>query len=152
MLHVNTYTKFRGRTVKLGRRPSSQARMRAIPKLHHYIRPRIPPAPAAADWSQKFTQLTVMGNDAYGDCVFAAIGHLIQGYTANETAEVILPDKTIVSAYLDYTGGADDGADIATALEYFRVKGVGSHFNWAYAGIDPSNHEFVKATCASSAG
>jgi hypothetical protein len=107
----------------------------------------LPPAPLSTDWSAKLTNLGMMANDALGDCTCAAIGHIIQTWTANNGDQVILSDADIVALYeqaCDYdpsNPATDQGGVELDVLNYWRKNGVASHGLDGFAAVmtrDPS--------------
>src|SRR5258706_13142882 len=71
------------RTVKFGRR--RPAAIGPHLKLRNYLKASLPSAPASSDYSLKASAILsdVMGNDQYGDCIFAAGYHVVGVGTAN---------------------------------------------------------------------
>ncbi len=131
--------------VKLGRMPSPGDRRTVL--LDDFLdASALGPPPPSVDWTPRLSKLGPMGNNHYGNCVFAGMGHKIQVVTANEAGEYIVPDDIVVKTYLDFTGGIDAGANILQALNFFRTKGLGGHRIWAYAAVNPHDHDLVKHT------
>jgi hypothetical protein len=110
----------------------------------------LPPPPMSADWIKACSSFDMLGNDDYGDCVFASKGHIIQVCTANEDVEVKLSEQTIIKAYLTFTGGRDQGANILNALKWWRANAakLGGHALWAYVSIEPTDQEAIKQAIA----
>lgn len=110
----------------------------------------LPPAPAAIDWTRKLTAIGSMGNDALGDCTCAAIGHLIQAWTAANGGQVILPDTAIVGLYEKACGydpadpASDQGGVELDVLAYWRKNGVAGHGLDAYAAVSRRDHGDVR--------
>jgi hypothetical protein len=104
----------------------------------------LPPIPASADWSKPVKKWTVMGNNSYGDCVFAGRAHMIQTWSANKGHELIIPDDDVVQLYLKYSPG-DDGYNIADSLKILRQTGMWGRNIWSYCSVDPHDHDAVKA-------
>ena len=101
------------------------------------------PAPWATNRTSAITRLGVMLNDQLGDCTCAAVGHVIQSWTAENGAEVVLPDSVILSLY-EQVGGyvpgypaTDNGAVELDVLNYWRKNGVAGHPLAAYVAINP---------------
>lgn len=142
---------------KLGKRaPKRDPRLL---KLSNYLRPDLPKPPAAAHWSARAETLGLMGNDRYGDCTCAAVGHAIQMFTANTGAEVTISDADVLHLYTTVTGqegaafdpatGANDrGAMIEDALKEWRKNGVAGHQLGAYTGIDVTRLDDLRAAIA----
>ena len=77
----------------------------------------------AADWG-------MMGNDEVDDCTCAAIGHIIEQWTAyTDPAPVIMSTDQVVAAYSAFSGyvpgdpATDQGSTCLAALQYWRTAG-----------------------------
>ena len=113
----------------------------------------LPTVPAARDWTTKaLPEWGMMLNDQLGDCTCAAIGHLIQAWTANEELkENTLPDAAILSAYEavgHYRPGqpeTDRGAVELDVLKYARKTGIGGIKIDAFVALEPRNHRHIEA-------
>lgn len=72
----------------------------------------------------------MMLNDQLGDCVIAAMGHAIQGWTGSATSELTIPDCDILKGYEDVGGyvpgdpSTDNGCDMLAGCKYFRGTGL----------------------------
>jgi hypothetical protein len=105
------------------------------------------PAPEACDETAKITQLGMMGNDEVGDCTCATVGHMIQAWTAEDGAQVILPDSDILGMYSAITGynasdpATDQGAAVLDVLNYWRKTGVDNHTITGYVSVAPANRD-----------
>lgn len=89
-----------------------------------------------------------------GCCVWAELGHMIQGMTAYAGTEIILPASSIITGYAStgydpQTGANDNGTDPVQALEYMRTTGLtdalGSTHKFAgYARFgNPADEELI---------
>jgi hypothetical protein len=113
----------------------------------------LPDVPSARNWTTKVgAAWGMMLNDQLGDCTCAALGHLIQAWTANEgPRETTLPDTAILNAYEavgHYKPGhpaTDLGAVEMDVLRYARKTGIGGHKIDAYVALEPRNHYHVEA-------
>ena len=82
------------------------------------------------------------GNDQYGDCVWAAIGHGEQLWSNNATVPTV---QQLLAGYSAVTGfnpndpNTDQGTVIADALAYWRKTGVANRKVELYASINPQN-------------
>lgn len=91
------------------------------------------------------SSIGMMVNDNIGDCVEAAAGHLIQSWTANAVAQIILPDSAIIRWYSQLTGyipgneSTDNGTDMLTAVKAWKNSGLVGHKLTAFASINPTN-------------
>lgn len=128
---------------KLGRLPSRQDR-RTLQLANYVDLAKLPLIPAESDWTKPVSVWGTLGNNAYGDCVFAAKAHMIHGWTANMGKPDPVPEKEVIDLYLKYSPG-DDGYNIMESLDIMRKVGLWSHKLWAYTAIDLHNHDMVKA-------
>lgn len=93
-------------------------------------------------------------NDRLGDCVIAAIAHLVGLFTANSTGvPAVFTDAQILALY-EAIGGynpvdphSDRGCDEQTALGYWQQHGApaGLHPIVGWLAVDPTNVVEVKA-------
>lgn len=101
----------------------------------------LPDPPPVCDRTDKLTDLGPMLNTELGDCTCAAIGHIIQAWTAEDGAQVILPDSDILAAYEGACGYnpadpmTDQGGVELDVLNYWRKAGVGGHRIAAYMSL-----------------
>jgi hypothetical protein len=66
-----------------------------------------------------------MGNDKYGDCTFAAAGHMIQSWSVYADYPIkTIPDKDILAGYFALSPN-DQGCFMLDVLNYWRKNGVG---------------------------
>lgn len=133
---------------KRGYLPSDPERFRLT--LESYVRPgaavALPPVPLSADVDRagKVTEWPMYCNgpdpenalvtpgspDGCGDCTCAAIGHMIQAWTAYAGTEVTVPAASVISLYSavsgydPQTGANDNGADPQSVLEHLRSDGI----------------------------
>jgi len=111
-------------SVKFGRLPAAiPVGLRFLP---HYTAGDLPPAPAKVlvpdpPPSSDSTPWGMDGNDQYGDCGVAGINH---GFMATATisaeTETFPTADQVVSYYLNYTGGQDDGVVLSAFLAKVR--------------------------------
>jgi hypothetical protein len=134
----------RDRDRKMGRKPA-RVDARTL-KMSRYLTPAVlADPPPRVDWSSKVSAFGEMGNDAIGDCTCAAAGHLIQTWSAENGAEIIVPDADIIAAYSAVTGykpddpSTDNGAVELDVLNYWRQTGIGGHKIAAFVAVDPKN-------------
>lgn len=117
-------------------------------KMAKYATPSTVP-PRRMDWSLGVNKWGPMKNDEIGDCTVAAIGHMVQAWTNNNGAEIVIPDEEIVRAYSDITGyvpgddSTDNGAVVLDVLNYARRNGVGGHKIAGYVALSPHNRDHV---------
>jgi hypothetical protein len=90
-------------------------------------------------------------NDSIGDCTCAAVGHLLQGWTAYSTGKALtVADSDVLGLYENVTGynpqdpSTDQGAYVQDVLGYWRKNGVAGHKITAYASVKVSNMTLIK--------
>jgi hypothetical protein len=134
---------------KLGRRAVKWDSRRLM--LSRYLPAAITtPPPVSVDWSDKLTQFGSMLNTELGCCTISGLGHAIQIWTANNGAELTLPDSDILAAYESWCGynpadpSTDQGGVEESVLDQFRKNGLGGQTLTAYADATPSNLTLVK--------
>jgi hypothetical protein len=114
-------------------------------KLEQYAA-ALPPPPASCDLTNKMTQIGVMANDQIGDCTCAAAAHMIQAWTAEDGAQVIIPDAEVLKLYSAVGGyvpgdtSTDKGAIVLDVLNYWRKIGLDGHLLGGYAALQLKNH------------
>lgn len=82
---------------------------RGHPKRSMAPRGQLPTATLPIDWYKNF-DFPILGNDQYGDCMYAAGCHGDQTFTANNGKEDSFDVATVVSYYKKLSGG-DNGLD-----------------------------------------
>lgn len=133
--------------MKLGRISTPDARLAAVPMLADHI--PLPLLADAVDFGAAMQEpWGMLGNAHYGDCVFAAMAHLIQAASANAAGKPReFTDDEVLGWYHDVTGfdpdepGTDNGAVPLDALKYFSRKGI----ILGYGRVDPRNAAHVAA-------
>jgi hypothetical protein len=130
-----------------GRKPRDFTRF--APRLEDYLAPvagplrktGLPPATGNIDRATKVSSWPMYCNgpdpanppaspDGLGDCTCAAIGHMIQAWTAYAGTEVTVPASEIitlysaVSGYDPATGANDNGAAMQDVLDYMKSTGI----------------------------
>lgn len=108
-------------------------------------------APGAINWYEMATPTgglpgwdgDVLGNDKYGDCVYAAIAHALMlqsklaGIPMNITTQMVLNEYQIGTGFDPATGYNDNGALLREALDRGRQVGLFGVKIDAYLYIDP---------------
>lgn len=95
--------------------------------------------PAKTDWippvaAELGGDFAMMGNDTYGDCTCAALGHAIQIWTGTLGTPVTLTAAQILELYWA-TGTADDGRSMFEVLKHVAHNGLAGHQIGAYVGL-----------------
>lgn len=111
--------------LKLGKLP---ARPDAVKfKLENYLTV-LPKTPASV--KAKNLDWQMLGNDNYGDCVFAGAGHETMAWNDQGGHPVSFTDKSVLSDYSAVTGfnpndpNSDQGTDMQVAASYRRKTGI----------------------------
>lgn len=96
----------------------------------------------------------VLGNDRYGDCVWAGGDHETMLWNASVGRQVIFDDDTALADYASATGfdpksgSNDNGTDMREAMNYRRKNGLidvndDRHKIAAYVALEPGNWNHV---------
>lgn len=109
--------------------------------------------PAKYDWQKKRKPAPsrTFGNTEYGDCTLASQANaLIRMERIEQRRTVLIPDQTVISNYLEMTGGADSGWYELDALKRWRSNGFLYRSDRrytidAFAEIHPTNTDEMKA-------
>ena len=142
------------RTVKFGRR--APVAVGPHLKLRNYLRAALPTAPATYDYTPKAATILadVMGNDQYGDCVFACGYHTVGVETANAgdpfhaTLAQVLADYTATTGFNPNDPSTDNGANIQDVLNYWSTHGFANGTKLlGYLAVDATNVAEVQAAC-----
>jgi len=135
---------------KLGKKPARPGAVRL--KFSDYATiSRLPTPPASFGHGAKVTTAwNMLGNDAYGDCVWAGAAHehLLWNYEAG--VAVPFNEKCVLSDYSAVTGfnpndpNTDQGTDMQAAASYRKKTGIldahgKRHKVGAYLAIQPGN-------------
>lgn len=116
----------------------------------------LPEIPAAADYAAAVPAWPMYCNDRFGDCTCAAVGHMVQAWSAAAGREVTVTDDDVLALYwqtghpagepCDPGGATDDGRVELGVLNYWRNEGLrtGDRIE-AYVSVDPRNHDHVRA-------
>lgn len=122
-------------------------------KLRRYLA-KLPPIPAAIDWSGKVPVWGVDLNDTLGCCAIAAPAHMTMLWTANAGTEYVPPDSDVLAAY-EAVGlynpsdpSTDQGCVMLDVLNYWRNTGISGRKIQAYATVDCSNLSEIQAAIA----
>lgn len=127
-------------------------------KLAKYVDRAAIPIPAAEDYTPAVAAWPMYGNDRLGDCTCAAVGHMIQAWSANVGTEKTFDEADIELLYWETgtppSSSGEAGGDTDTGrfeldiLNYWRKTGVGqpSYADKivAFASIDVSDINMLK--------
>jgi hypothetical protein len=93
----------------------------------------------------------MLGNDQYGDCVFAANGHIVEQQTAlGQGKEVTVTTAQALAEYSKVTGfnpndpSTDNGAMVQDGLSDLQKSGLAGHKIAAFAEISISDMTTLK--------
>jgi hypothetical protein len=93
-----------------------------------------------------------MGNDDYGDCVFACVGHVTGVETANAGTPFHATLQQVLAMYSAVTGfdpndpSTDNGANIQDALNYWQAHGFANGTKiLGYLSVDATNWAEVQS-------
>ena len=137
-------------TLKLGKTAARAGAMTF--KLSNYINKKVLPKPPAQFGHEGLIPATwgMLGNDRYGDCVFAGAAHETMLWNAEAGKKVAFTDNAVLSDYSAVTGfnpkkpNTDQGTDMVVAASYRRKTGIMDasgkrHRVSAYLSIKPGD-------------
>lgn len=138
--------------LKLGKQPARHDPRDLL--LEHYLTPVLPKVPAAFGHEGAITDWQMLGNDSYGDCVFAGAAHETMLWNAEGGRAVGFTDSAVLADYAAVTGfdpadpSTDRGTDVRQALSYRRKTGVVDangkrHKIGAFVALEPGNYEHL---------
>lgn len=139
---------------KLGKLP---ARKNSVDlRLRDYLKlSKLPIAPPKVTHQDEIVDWGMLGNDLYGDCVWAGAGHETMAWNKTAGKDVTITTGNALAAYTAVTGfnpnkhDTDNGTDMAKAAAYRQKTGISDandnkHTVTAYLSITPGNREEVK--------
>ncbi len=127
-------------------------------RLENYIT-ALPTPTKVFGFGSLYTDWGVLGNDQYGDCVFASAAHQTMMWTKlRGGVDVPMSTKNTLQDYSDVTGfdpkdpSTDQGAYVLDSLKYRRSTGCrdaagNRHKIEAYVSIDPKNFDLAMQAC-----
>lgn len=117
---------------------------------------RLPSVPSRFGHGTAYSNWKVLGNDRYGDCVWAGAAHehMLLNKVIHQT-DVSFDSKSVLGDYSAATGfdpndpNTDNGTDVHEALDYRRKIGIADtngkrHRIGAYVSLDPKNWEHLE--------
>jgi hypothetical protein len=126
-------------TPRLGKKPAQPARPQLRLTGTHLT--GLPAPPESVDYGAG--DYPMYGNDAYGDCVEAGVGHQVGQYTRYATGtEALFTDSDILNAYAQITGfrpgdpSTDQGTYTQDAMTWWRKTGLNGHKILLYASLE----------------
>jgi len=115
--------------------------------------------PSVFGHGNSFTNWGMLGNDKWGDCVFAGSAHEVELLTnlaaGGKVNQVVTPfdEKAVLSDYaavtgFDYSEETDQGTNVHDALDYHKSTGIidsngKRHKIVAYVSLEPGNIEHL---------
>ena len=142
--------------MKLGLRPFTQD-PRDLKFATYRTGAPLPKRPAHFGHENLVDQWQMLGNDRYGDCVWAGAAHetmlwnAMAGRTVTFTEQGVLSDYAACTGFDPATGANDNGTDMRAAMKYRQKTGVVDaegvrHKIGAYVWIAPGNYDhFLEA-------
>jgi hypothetical protein len=112
----------------------------------------LPPLPAECSYFPKVSYL-MFGNDTLGDCVAAAAGHMIEGWTYS-AGKGSIPTRNDVLKFYQLSGwnpsdpSTDQGWDILSMMKKFRTVGLGGDKIVGFMQLAPGNWNQLKQAIA----
>lgn len=134
--------------MKLGKAPATHDPRDLL--FEHYRTGTLPRRPRTFGHENVQAPWGVLGNDAYGDCVFAGAAHETMIWTAEAglpatfTPEAVLGDYGAVTGFTPTDPNSDQGTIVRDALSYRQKTGVRDaagkrHRIGAYVALEPGN-------------
>jgi hypothetical protein len=135
---------------KLGKKPASP-RPTDLKFANFAAAIKLPSVPSRFGHGSTYADWKMLGNDRYGDCVWAGAAH--EHMLLNKVVygrDVPFDDKAVLGDYTAATGfdptdpSTDNGTDVHEALDYRRKTGIADansnrHLIGAYVSLDPKN-------------
>jgi hypothetical protein len=137
--------------LRLGRiKPAEPPKLRLAKYVDEAV--VLPATPLTTDFYSDVPSWPMYDNDSLGDCTCAASGHMVQAWSAAAGGLKTMGDADVVGVYWA-TGSDDNGRSEIDVLNYWRKQGIAAGTTWvdkitAYAGVEASNLELVKAAIA----
>lgn len=137
---------------KLGKAPARKGAVKL--RLRDYLDTSILPKPPKSFGHEDLVPgaWNMLGNDSYGDCVWAGAAHETMLWNAEAGKQIVFSDQAVLSDYTAVTGfsqgdpNSDQGTDMQVAASYRRKTGVVDaggtrHQVAAYLAITPGDVE-----------
>lgn len=98
------------------------------------------PDPKPSNWTMgNKLSFPILGNNKYGDCMYAAACHGSQTMTGNATAEDAFSEQAVINAYLKLSNG-DNGLDMDQIMgEWLKGLAGTTHRILGDMAVDPMN-------------
>lgn len=146
--HVET-TQVPGR--RLGRRPHDPS-VETL-RLANYLTGAVPAHPVTADHFSKVTDWGMYRNNQFGICGPTSVANFVKLVTKYLGGTEVSPSQDDVFAlyklcnpdFDPVTGAGDNGVDMKQMLSFLVKQGIGGKKALAFAAIDPTNLDEVRA-------
>jgi hypothetical protein len=127
--------------MKLGKKPRKHDR-RTL-KLARYLLPALPAAKPTVDWLSAVPWFPMYGNDIHSDCAMAAIGHMVQVWSAN-VGNLETPSEDEILQVYRVLSPNDDGCVLLDVLKYWRQNPIAGCKLGAFAAVNWRHPQEVK--------
>jgi hypothetical protein len=116
----------------------------------------LPSVPSRFGHGTAFADWKMLGNDQYGDCVWAGAAHehmllnkVVQGVEVPFDDNAVLGDYAAATGFNPTDPSTDKGTNVHDALDYRRKTGIADangtrHQIGAYVSLDPKNWEHLR--------
>jgi len=116
----------------------------------------LPNVPSRFGHGQAYSDWKMLGNDQYGDCVWAGAAHehmlfnkVIQHQDVAFDDQSVLGDYSAVTGFDPNNPSTDQGTNVHDALDYRRKTGIADasgtrHQIGAYVALDPKNWDHLE--------
>jgi hypothetical protein len=138
--------------LRLGKLPA-RSDLRTLPLGRYVDRALLPEPPERLDLAAPVADWPMYGNDRLGDCTTAAVGHMIEAWTAAAVGQPVeLPERAVIDAFdvvkiVDPATG-EEGAVELDVLRLWRTSGIGGHRIGAYARVSGFDHTLVRTAAS----
>jgi hypothetical protein len=89
----------------------------------------------------------MLGNDTYGDCTFAGMGHIdiVTAFVLGQKQNPRVNTKEVLKEYLRFDDGKDVGADESVVLQDWYKKGWFGRKSGVYVPVRPTDYSTIKS-------
>ena len=114
-------------------------------RLKKYFTSALPPPPPTLDLTRGITAWGMLGNDIYGDCTCAGVGHQVQLWSANIGPEANITNPEVLAAYEEWCGwnpadpSTDQGGIELNILKDWQGNSFCGHYLAAFADPNVGN-------------
>jgi len=116
----------------------------------------LPSVPAAFDWSMREGQpfdYPMLGNNRYGDCVFASACHQVISWTGQTSVPQSIAESDALAAYADFAGfnpadpSTDNGANMLDVAKKWQTTPIAGRKIAAFVAVDMKRPDLIAAAC-----